>query len=127
MLEYVGQFILQCGEDSANDALKLRMFPLSSSGIGFTWYTSLPPNSIFTWAQLEKNHKYFYSRDTEVRLQHLTAMKQKHNEHVIDYIWRFRDTRNQCFNSNISDKNIARESCLLDISQVLQRALDCKS
>jgi hypothetical protein len=54
MLEYVGQFILQCGEDSANDALKLRMFPLSSSGIGFTWYTSLPPNSIFTWAQLEK-------------------------------------------------------------------------
>jgi hypothetical protein len=27
-LDHVGQFILQCGESSANDALKLRMFPL---------------------------------------------------------------------------------------------------
>jgi hypothetical protein len=30
-LEHVSQFILQCGEASANDALKLRMFPLSLS------------------------------------------------------------------------------------------------
>jgi hypothetical protein len=28
-LEHVGQFILQCGEASANDVLKLRIFPLS--------------------------------------------------------------------------------------------------
>jgi hypothetical protein len=28
-LEHVGQFILQCGEASANDVLKLRVFPLS--------------------------------------------------------------------------------------------------
>jgi hypothetical protein len=54
-LEHVGQFILQCGEASANDTLKLRMFPLSLSGTAFTWFTSLAPNSIFTWAQLEQN------------------------------------------------------------------------
>jgi hypothetical protein len=36
ILEHVGQFILQCGEASANDALKLRMFSLSLSGIAFT-------------------------------------------------------------------------------------------
>jgi hypothetical protein len=52
-LEHVGQFILQCGEASANDALKLRMFSLSLSGTAFIWFTSLAPNSIFTWAQLE--------------------------------------------------------------------------
>jgi hypothetical protein len=52
-LEHVGQFILQCGEASANDALKLRMFPLSLSGTAFTWSTSLAANSIFTGAQLE--------------------------------------------------------------------------
>jgi hypothetical protein len=52
-LEHVGQFILQCGEASDNDALKLRMFSLSLSGTAFTWFTSLAPNSIFTWAQLE--------------------------------------------------------------------------
>jgi hypothetical protein len=52
-LEHVGQFILQYGEASANDALILRIFPLSLSGIAFTWFTSLAPRSIFTWAQLE--------------------------------------------------------------------------
>jgi hypothetical protein len=55
-LEYVGQFILQCGGASANNVLKLRMFPLSLSGITFTWFTSLSPNSIFTQAQLEQKN-----------------------------------------------------------------------
>jgi hypothetical protein len=36
------------------------MFPLSLSCTAFTWFTSLAPNSIFTWAQLEqKFHEYF--------------------------------------------------------------------
>jgi hypothetical protein len=75
-LEHVGQFILQCGEASANDALKLRMFPLSLSGTAFTWFTSLTSNSIFTWVQLEqKFHEYFYSGDIKLRLSHLTVIK----------------------------------------------------
>jgi hypothetical protein len=48
ILEHVGQFILQCGEASANNTLKLTMFPLSLSGTAFTWFTSLAPNSVFT-------------------------------------------------------------------------------
>jgi hypothetical protein len=64
-LEHVGQFILQYGEISSNDTLKLRMYPLSLSGTAFTWFTSLVSNSIFTWVQLEqKFHEYFYSGDT---------------------------------------------------------------
>jgi hypothetical protein len=83
------------------------MFPLSLSGTAFSWLTSLAPNSIFTWPQLEqKFHEYFYSRDTKLRLSHLTVIKQKHNEHVADHIRRFRDTRNQCFNLNIFDKDL---------------------
>jgi hypothetical protein len=35
-LEHVGKFILQCGEASTSDALKLRMFPLFLSGTVFT-------------------------------------------------------------------------------------------
>jgi hypothetical protein len=74
----------------------------------FTWFTSLTPNSIFTWAQLEqKFHEYFYSGDTELRLSHLTAVKQKQNESAAEYIKRFRDTRNKFFNLNISDKDLA--------------------
>jgi hypothetical protein len=53
-LEHVGQFILQCGEASANKVIKLKIFPLSLSDTTFTWFTSLAPNSIFTWAQLEQ-------------------------------------------------------------------------
>jgi hypothetical protein len=84
------------------------MFPLSLSGIAFTWFTSLAPNSIFTWAQLEqKFYEYFYSGDIELRLSHLTAVKQKHNESATKYIRRFRDTRNQCFNLNILYKDLA--------------------
>jgi hypothetical protein len=48
-----------------------------------------------------------YFGDTELRLSHLTAIKQKHNEHAANYIRRFRDTRNRCFNLNISDKDLA--------------------
>jgi hypothetical protein len=94
-LEHVGQFILQYDEANANDMIKLRIFHLSLSSTAFTWFTSLAFNSIFTWAQLEqKFHEYFYSVDTELRLSHLTAIKQKHNEPITDYIRRFRDTRN---------------------------------
>jgi hypothetical protein len=35
-LEHVSQFILQCGDVSANDTLKLRIFPLSLSDTAFT-------------------------------------------------------------------------------------------
>jgi hypothetical protein len=119
------------------------MFPLSLSGTAFTWFTSIAPNSIFTWTQLEqKFHEYFYSGDTELRLSHLTAIKQKRNEPITEYIRRFRYTRNQCFNLNISDKNLAdlpylglsphlkeklESHIFSDISQVLQQALDCES
>jgi hypothetical protein len=107
IIEHVGQFILQYCEISANNALKLRMFYLSLSGTAFTWFTSLATNSIFTWAQLEhKFHEYFYSGVMELRLSHLTVIKQKHNEHVIDYIKRFRYNRNRCFNLNISDEDL---------------------
>jgi hypothetical protein len=113
------------------------------SSTTFTWLNSLAPNSIFTWAQLEqKFHEYFYSDDTELRLLHLTAIKQKHNEFVTDYIRRFRDTRNRCFNLNISDKDLPGLAYLglsphlkekleslifFDVSHVLHWALDCES
>jgi hypothetical protein len=134
---------LQCGEASANDALKLKIFSLSLSGIAFTWFTSLAPNSILTWAQLEhKFYEYFYSNDTEFRLSHLTTIKQKHNEPITDYITRFRDTRNWYLNLNIFDKDLTdlaysglsshlrkklESHIFFDISQVLQKALNCES
>jgi hypothetical protein len=75
-------------------------------------------------------------------LSHLTTIKEKHNESFADYNSRFRDTRNRCFNLNISDKDLANlaysglsphlkeklESHVFsDVSQVLQWVLNCES
>jgi hypothetical protein len=89
-----------------------------------------------------KFNEYFYSDDTEVRLSHLTAIKQKHNEPAADYIRRFMDTRNRSFNLNISDKDLTdltyselsphlkeklEGHIFSDVSQALQWVLNCES
>ena len=107
-LEHIGQFIIQCGEASTNDIYKLRLFPLSLSGAAFTWFISLPPNSVFTFADLEQNfHDYFFSGETELKLSHLTSVKKKIHECVSEYIRRFRDTRNRCYSLTISNRDLA--------------------
>lgn len=53
--ERVSRFLAQCGEASAVDALRVRLFPLSLSGLAFTRFSSLPYNSINSWADLENN------------------------------------------------------------------------
>ena len=119
--EHVSRFLAQCGEASATDALRVRIFPLSLSGLAFTWFSSLPYNSVQNWANLEKQfHKYFYSGIHEMKLSDLTAIKQKHDESVQDYIQRFRDVRNRChslalINSQLAD--LAFQSLLTPIKE----------
>jgi hypothetical protein len=48
-LEHIGQFTIQCGATASNDNCKMRLFPLSLSGAAFTWFISLPPNSVYTF------------------------------------------------------------------------------
>ena len=89
-MEYICQFIIQYGEASTNDIYKLRLFPLSLSGVAFTWFISLPPNSVRTWVDLEqKFHDYFFSGETELKLSHLTSVKQKIHEGVAEFIKRY--------------------------------------
>ena len=80
----------------------------------------------------------FYNDDNELRLCHLTSVKQKHDELVADYIRRFRDTKNRCYSLVISKKDLAELALnslrshikeklegyeFLTVNQVLQRAL----
>ena len=81
---------------------------MSLSGTVFSWFSALSPNSIQTWSQLERKfHEYFYNGDNELRLCHLTSVKQKHDESVAEYIRRFRYIKNRCYNSVISEKDLA--------------------
>jgi hypothetical protein len=78
------------------------------SSIAFSWFSALPPGSIFTWTHLEQRfHDHFYSGENELKLSHLTSVKQQHDESVVDYIKRFRDTKNRYFSLTISDKDLA--------------------
>ena len=102
--EHVSRFLAQCGEASAVDALRVRLFPLSLSGSAFTWFSSLPYNSVQGWVDLEKQfHSYFYNGTHEMKLSDLTAVRQRHDETVQDYIQRFRDMRNKCYSLSLTD------------------------
>jgi hypothetical protein len=69
-------------------------------------------------------------------------VRQKYNEHVNDYIRRFRNVKNRCFNLNIAEKELVDLVFLgllphikdelegqefLDVNHVLQKALTCEN
>jgi hypothetical protein len=137
--EHVSQYLAQSGEAGSTDELKVRLFPLSLTGTAFSWFSALSPGSITTWLQLEqKFHDHFYSGDNELKLSHLTSVRQKHDESVSDYVKRFRDVKNRCYSLVIGERDLAdlvlngfkthiKEKLegyeFLTVNQVLQRAL----
>jgi len=75
-MEHVNRFIIQCGEAANRDELRVRLFSSSLSRSAFTWFISLPPNSVITWADLEKQfHKYFFSRVREKKITDFVRLK----------------------------------------------------
>jgi hypothetical protein len=76
-----------------------------TTNTAFSWFSSLSPNSIDSWDQLEhKFHDHFYSPKNELKFLDLTLVRQSCDESVNNYIRRFRDTKNPCFNLMISKK-----------------------
>ncbi|KAK1626763.1 hypothetical protein QYE76_001078 [Lolium multiflorum] len=77
----------------------------SLTGSAFGWYTSLPPNSIRTWKQLEEQfHEQYHSEASDVGIADLAQVRQKRGETVSEYVQRFRTIRNRCFSAHISEK-----------------------
>lgn len=90
------------------DVLLVRFFPLSLSGLAFSWFASLPPNSINSWANLENQfHRYFFTGITEMAPSNLMALKQRSGESVANYIQRFRDVRSRCYSLVLTDRQLA--------------------
>ena len=93
--EHISQYLTQLGEAGSINKLKVHLFSLSLTGTAFSWFSSLAPNSITSWEQLEqKFHDHFFHGSYELKLSHLTSVKQMRDESVNDYIRRFRDTKN---------------------------------
>ena len=80
-IEHISRYLTQLGEASVEDVHRVRFFSLSLSGLAFTWFSSLPVNSITNWADLEKKfHTYFYTRTGEKKITNLTTMRQRTNK-----------------------------------------------
>ena len=75
-IEHISRYLVQLGDASIEKAHKVRFFPLSQFGLAFSWFSSLEPNSITGWADLEnKFHAYFYSGTGEKKIIDLTSMR----------------------------------------------------
>jgi hypothetical protein len=105
--EHIGQFLAQINDVGMTDIHKIRLFRLLLSGIAFNWFTYLAPNSIDTWPSLkQKFHDYFYNGEVELRLSDLTSVRQKYNETVLEYLKRFREPRNKCYDLTIGERDL---------------------
>ncbi len=107
-MEHISWFLAQCGEASAEEALKVRFFPLSLTESAFTWFSSLSSNSIRGWADLEKQfNDYFFAGINELKLSYLISVEQQEGESAMEYIQRFRNVRSRCYGLSLNDEQLA--------------------
>jgi len=107
-MEHVNRFIIQSGEAANRDELRVRLFSSSLSGSAFTWFISLPPNSVITWADLEKQfHKYFFSGVHEKKITDLVKLEQRNDESVESFVQRLREVKNKCYSLVLDDRRLA--------------------
>ena len=93
---------------------------MSLSGLTFGWFSSLEPNLITGWDDLEnKFHANFYNGIGEKKITDLTSMRQRNNESGSEFIQRFKEVRSRCYSLNLSDGQLA-ELALQGISPVIR-------
>jgi hypothetical protein len=108
IVELIARYLMQLGEASADEAFRIRYFPLSLTGPAFTWFTSLPAHSICSWKDLEqKFHAHYFIGSNEKKLIDLTTLRQRNNETPIEFLRRFRETKSMYFSLNILDDQLA--------------------
>ncbi|XP_058747141.1 uncharacterized protein LOC131620142 [Vicia villosa] len=49
--EHIARYMTEVGDLANNEDLRMKYFPSSLTKKAFTWFTTLPPNSIDTWSQ----------------------------------------------------------------------------
>jgi hypothetical protein len=100
--------LAQINDVGIMDVHRIRLFPLSLSRTTFNWFTSLATNLRDTWPSLEQRfHDYFYNGEVDLRLSDLMAVRQKYNDTVPEFLKRFGETRNRCYDLTIGEKDLA--------------------
>jgi hypothetical protein len=107
-VEHIDRYLMQLGEASADEAFRIRYFPLSLIGSAFTWFASLPAQSIYSWKDLEqKFHAHYFIGSNEKKLIDLTNLRQRHNETAMEFLRRFIETKSMCYSLNLPDDQLA--------------------
>ena len=76
-IEHVARYQIECDDLMIDEFHKMKYFPSSLTKSTFTWFTTLPPNSIYTWAQIDRVfHQHLFGGETQVSLIHLATMKR---------------------------------------------------
>src|SRR4051812_40301704 len=97
-VEHIARYLTEAGTLVGNEDLRIKYFPSSLTKNAFIWFTTLPPNSIDTWTQLERLfHEQFYMGQTKISLKELASIKRKFTEPIDDYLNRFRFLKSRCF------------------------------
>jgi hypothetical protein len=101
-MEHIARYLMQLGEASADVAFRIRYFPLSLTGLAFTWFTSLPAHSICSCKDLEqKFHAHYFISSNEKKLIDLITLRQRNIETLMEFLKRLRETKSMCFSLNI--------------------------
>jgi hypothetical protein len=75
-IEHVSRYLAQLGMISVSDPLRVRFFSQSLTGPAFGWYTSLGPDSIYIWKQLEEQfHIQYHSEAAEAGIADLAQVR----------------------------------------------------
>nr|KYP46500.1 Transposon Ty3-I Gag-Pol polyprotein [Cajanus cajan] len=86
----------------------MKYFPSLLTKHAFTWFTTLPPNSINTWVQSEGSfHEHFFREETKVSIVDLMNVKRQSHETLDDYLNRFRQLKSRCY-TNIPEHELVK-------------------
>jgi hypothetical protein len=67
-VEHINVYLSQFGLAGKEDYMRIRNFPLSLTGIGFAWFTSLPQCTVGSRSQLEEQFYKYFGKTNEKRL-----------------------------------------------------------
>uniref|UniRef100_A0A151UFP1 Retrotransposable element Tf2 n=2 Tax=Cajanus cajan TaxID=3821 RepID=A0A151UFP1_CAJCA len=107
-VEHIARYLVECGDLANNEYLKMKYFPSLLTKHAFTWFTTLPPNSINTWVQSEGSfHEHFFREETKVSIVDLMNVKRQSHETLDDYLNRFRQLKSRCY-TNIPEHELVK-------------------
>jgi len=122
-VEHIARYLTKAGDIANNENLKMKYFPSSITKNAFTWFTTLPPHSSFSWNQLEKDfHEQFYMGQYKISLKELASVWRKTHESIDDYLNRFRLLNARCF--TIVPEHELVEMAVGDLDYSIRKKLD---